>query len=88
MKCSFDINELKIPSLYNISPLDTVLSEQIWLEKLEWDIPRVFSVKKTAVALSYSPKLSLEELGKLFVLSQSSNTCLSCFLILNEVKIW
>lgn len=43
-------------------------------------------MKKTAVAPSYSPKLSLEEMGELFVLSQSSYTCLSCFLILNEKK--
>lgn len=65
-----------------------MLSEQIWLEKLEGGIPRVFSLKKIAVALSYFPKLSLEELGKLFVLSQNSSTCLSCFLIPNEVKTW
>lgn len=44
-------------------------------------------MEKTAVALSYSPKLSLEGLGKIIVLSQNSNTYLSCFLIPNEVKL-
>ena len=56
--CS-DINAIEIKYLYSVSPLDTVLSEQVKLEKYELDVPRVFFRNRTAVVLSYTSKLKV-----------------------------